>query len=626
MRFKFTFLTAVFLPLAIHADLAFTKSDNQQEIIKIINFFTTPADTGGVSYVGTAGALNNKILPMSYYSSSQYWGKYVATIPGNDCTVKDVYNQIDYTLTPSPDSPGATLQVERVNVFNGTNIYDAATWQIALALAGKDQIAGPAGASLFDIADNQNQLLYLGYDGKAKTPLNGANRATSHADGTFTYNGEMITEPSHAYFFRMVTQNWLSTDPFQGTIYDHYITVDGLPSNPDYQLGKITWLDWKPITGENAWGFLIGPLQAAYLHYVETLKQAYVPHDNLAVQNALKVLYAFRCMQSPIGAIYYATKGSLGNIGHQPINPHEVSVENNASILAGLQIFQQILQAELDHESNLSDADKTKLQAATNDIQSMINGGKTPQGYQTEGLLSFFKNYAWDSANSIFYQGGLANDPNTGVDWKPTSEPKAVDVVTWSASVLGQPQLDDWFGFGAAHQTWKSLKNWGGFYGSDGALWGVGYSDQDGNGEHSDYKKGILSAEWTAGAINFVRILLNQYTEVENSSDYTHAQKELAKQYVQELIKDEASMVKGMSTLRLDHYAKEEAYKTVRPANYETLISLPANSLAYLYASKRYMIPFGWLANPLPSTASTAWAVMLYYNYNPFILGGHSHN
>jgi hypothetical protein len=41
-----------------------------------------------------------------------------------------------------------------------------------------------------------------------------------------------------------------------------------------------------------------------------------------------------------------------------------------------------------------------------------------------------------------------------------------------------------------------------------------------------------------------------------------------------------------------------------------------------LYASKRYAIPFGWFANPLPSTCATAWMIMEYYGYNPFTLGG----
>jgi hypothetical protein len=42
----------------------------------------------------------------------------------------------------------------------------------------------------------------------------------------------------------------------------------------------------------------------------------------------------------------------------------------------------------------------------------------------------------------------------------------------------------------------------------------------------------------------------------------------------------------------------------------------------YLYASRRYHIPFGWVANPLPSTAATAWMIMLANSYDPFGYGG----
>jgi len=44
--------------------------------------------------------------------------------------------------------------------------------------------------------------------------------------------------------------------------------------------------------------------------------------------------------------------------------------------------------------------------------------------------------------------------------------------------------------------------------------------------------------------------------------------------------------------------------------------------LAVKYSNKRYFIPFGWFANPVPSTASTAWAVFADTNFNPFYLGG----
>jgi len=48
----------------------------------------------------------------------------------------------------------------------------------------------------------------------------------------------------------------------------------------------------------------------------------------------------------------------------------------------------------------------------------------------------------------------------------------------------------------------------------------VGYSDEDGNGRAADgrYREGILSAEWTAGAIVAVRNLLQTYRAVPATS------------------------------------------------------------------------------------------------------------
>ncbi len=597
----------------------FPSIQTDAEVAAEVSFLVSSSSEVGFTYQGSIGSLDSLVLPLSYYSTPDYWGEYVGK--GVDLTVVDSYNPGDYTLTPTPNSPGKDLQVERVNVYNGTDIYDAACWQIALGVCGKAGIKSPAGQDLFSIAENQNTLLFVGYDGNASQVQMGANRAVTRSDGTFGYNGSSIEDPSSAYFFRMVTRNWLSTDPFMGTSYMQYVTAENLPPNPDYAAGKITWLDWKPITGENAWGLFIGPLQAAYLKQ-QADGAKFISFSSLAVQNALKTLLALRSMQSEIGGVYYACKGSLGNTGDQPVNPYEVSVENNASALAGLMIFQQILQDELAWESELSSDQKQQVETALAEIEAMVFGGQTPQGLQTKGLLSFFQNNSWDANAGIFYQGGDANNPNLGTDWSPTVEPKAVDVNTWGVAVLGQPMIDSWYGFGSAYQIWQSVKSWGGFFGPDKSLWGVGYSDQDNNGSTGDYQKGIISAEWSAGAVNMMRCLITQYTDAATSSAYTKEEQSKALEYVADLQKDHDSMFKNLMTLRSDLYPVADAYKEVRPADYTALLPIPQEKLAFIYASKRYMIPFGWFANPLPSTTSTSWVVMLHFNFNPFKVGG----
>ncbi|NNM60278.1 MAG: hypothetical protein HKM04_10765 [Legionellales bacterium] len=634
-------LIALFCSQSLFANVTtqtFESGQTASDIQALVNFMTTSIGSlplrvrnnrSGLAYTGSAAlTINGKILPLSYYSSPAYWGEYVCTLPGNSCDVVDSYNSSNYTVNPAAGIAG-DLQIERVNVSNGADIYDAATWQMAVQLAAINNVTGPGGELLTDIADNQTALLNYGSDGNADygngNVSSNQNRAATSA---FNYNGNQISVPSNAFYYRMVPGAWFAYDPLYGTDYAKIVAHQFPSDNSAYKPGLITWQDWKPITGENAWGFLIGPLQTAWLS-AQNNGQQYIDFHSLAVQNAINILYAFRHMQSQIGAVYYEPAGGEDN-GGAPVSPYNVSVENNASTLAGLKILKSVLVSELEHQANLSEENSTSIKQAIKDIDIMIYGGPMPSDshapYQsTAGLLSFFKNNAYDAENGIFYQGGSANDPNAEKTWLPTVEPKAVDVNTWGITVLGQPTIDEMFSFGAAYQMWQNVKQWGGYYGTDNQLWGVGYSDQDGNSS-AHPGQGIMSTEWTAGAINMTRALITQYGVIANSSStsiYTPEQKSQAASYITSLTSDEQSMVAHLNTLRTDQYGQSSSsFQDVAPPNYTKLISLQSGQLGFVYASKRYDIPFGWWANPLPSTTSVAWPVMLYYNFNPFTLGG----
>mgnify|MGYP001619014951 FL=1 len=496
------------------------------------------------------------------------------------------------------------VQIERVNVHNGTDIYDAATWQIAVELgAVMNKFSNPTRQNAYDLVSNENMMLQEGYDGNATLPRPDQNRAVTK-DDIFKYNGKSVVEPQAAYFFRMVTRNWLSTDPFMNSVYASYVTATNLPKdNPDYQTGKVTWTDWKPITGENGWAFLIGPLQAAYINYISDKKQSYVPFSDQAILNAINVLPTFAAMQSPIGGVYYVPSGTLGNQGDQPVNPHMVSLENNFSLYAGLNILKEMLQSELKNENDLTAENKKQITTSLAIINVMINGN----GKDQKGMLSFFKNQGW--RNGEFIQGGLANDPIQSSDWVATMEPKAVDVNTWGIAALGPKQVDSWFGFGASYQAWQQVKSWGA-YGQEKTLWGVGYSDKDGDGidANGNYKSGIISAEWTAGAINMVRSMISYYSTIP-----------AAQKYVTTLKIEESSMLTEVQLLRFNSY--QTTPFPGKPDNYSSLMSAERYQ-PYLYSSKRYMIPFGWYANPIPSVCSTSWMIMLADNFNPFGYGG----
>lgn len=574
------------------------------------NFLVNTQASGGILYNATA---YNTPLPLSYYDSATYWSQYVCAISGNTCEVTDTYNPNDYTLDPPSDgSVPTTLQFERVNVHNGTDIYDAATWQIAVMLGYVDNgLSNPENEDAFSLVEGQNTLLQEGYDGNASNMASYANWAFTQPDGTFTYGSTAIHPPApnqvlseYPYFFRMVTQNWLSADPLSNTIdpvsSKPYVTDINNPST--YPDGTISWQDWKPITGENAWAFFIGPLQSAYLHYIVDEKQQYVPFNSAEVTDALQMIPAFQAMQSPVGAFYYAASGTNGNSG-QPVPQGEVSIENNISTYAGLNLLRSTLQTELANEP-LTATQKATISAGIETLNTMIGDGTgnyTAENPAPGSVLAFLEN-AW--ANGQFETSGIVN--NSG-QWVPdTSGLEAVDVNTWGIAAIGPQVIDAWHGAGAAYNTWQQVKSWGG-YGQGSTLWGVGYSNQDGNGiSNGQYKAGVMSAEWTAGAITAVRVMEAYYAD--NS------------QYQQSLQADETSMVAHVQNLQFGNY--DAASFTNAVPKLESLLPNQTYQGAYLYDSARYAIPFGWMGNPLPSTCSTSWMIMVNDNFNPFVYGG----
>lgn len=573
------------------------------------------ATHGGALYGNPQGPLQGLILPYSFSDSAQYWGEYVCRLPRTECRVSDVYDSGDYSVRPAP-GPGATLQAERVDVHNGTNIYDAATWQIATMLgAVVNRFGNFLDVEPYRLASNQNAVLSGAYVAP-DMPL--GSRATTR-EGVYLYNGAAVTDPRAAYAFRMTAPVWLADDPLKGSRFAYLLRVGTLPANrPQYQPGRISWSDWKPVTGDNAWAFFVGPLHAAYLHYVVADRGAYVPFRDQGIQNALAVLPTFAAMQSPVGAIYYAPSGTLGNSSDRPVNERFVSVENNLSVYAGLRILDATLAAELAHESDLDVPGRARITESRKTIATMISGGQEHETRGTQGLLAFFRNSAWREGE--FVPAGYADDRAAGGEWLAVTEPKAVDVNTWGVAALGPEQIDRWFGFGASFELWQRLKKWGG-YGVDRALWGVGYSDADGNGQTADgaFKSGVLSAEWTAGAIVMVRSMLRFYGATARGS---HAYVR-AREFVRQLRADETGMLRGIQELRFDRYVAGSL--PGKPGNYENLMVEPAGLLAtqpYLYASSRYLIPFGWYANPLPSTCATAWILLVADAYDPFVYGG----
>lgn len=600
------------------------KSDMQRVLVML-------TDTKGPSmaYAGTHGIVKGKTLPTSFYDDVNYWGKFVCGeyVSKADCNAKNRYfpknEDIDgtkyfaFNLVPFPllnSNLGGSLQIERTMVKNGTNIYDAATWQIALTLA---KVKGGFDLTKYNVApQNEDAYVTKGYsqEGDESLKMRGDN-------SQFTYNivnkisGDKLL-PDYSYSFRMLSRTWLSADSFaESPEYKPYITLDlsSAPLPPSYSLGLMSWQDFKPITGENAWAFFIGPLQTAYLE-----GNGKVSATSPEVLNAIKILTSVGLLQSTtIGAVAYAPGGALGNKG-ESVDANSVSTENNVSLLSGLLFLEQILK----NAGDTSSIDYKNVHAMIHGGAVSLKGFKDAStfNYNTPGILYFLKKYAYSPKTKIFEQGGVFNDATGATPFTQAADmPATVDVNTWTISVLGVPLIDSWLGEGAAYKIWQEVKTFGGFCGDDGTIWGVGFSGKDGNGvvnwaagkcTHS--REGINSGEWTFGAMSAVKSLIFAY-----GNKYP------------DLAVDLANMTKGVQSLRTDRFNtfSGTSYAKDTPKNYNSIIKIPEDRLGYMYASKRYAIPFGWYANPLPSMASTSWAVMLNYDFNPFVLGGaYSHN
>lgn len=556
-------------------------------------------------------------LPTSYLSNNiSYWGDYVCK--NEACTVEDVVSTSPFSIVGNEQKnpAGSKLQLERAFTTYGANIYDTATWQIAAALGmTQGQYGHLTFETIEEIIHNQNKR-FSKWQTKA-TPCAAYDPLLDRCDPQKGGNGyihgygntaTVIENLEYAYSFRMFGPDFLYNEPFYNTSYLHYVSFDKYYDL--YHVGEITWADWKPISGENGWGFLLGPLQSQFLINKKTGET--FTKNMLALRNAMNFIRGLQRMQSEIGAIYYATNGSQGNTG-LAVPAGEISVENNVSILAGLNLLKNIL-------STLP-ADP-EVQDTINVINIMIWGGTMPNGETTSGILNYLKAHGYNKDEGVFSQGGTYVKGSYSANDKDF----ALDVNTWGISALGPKTLDAWYGSGTAYKIWKKARDLAGYCQGDnvrdpatgackpGSLWGVGYtrqreSDITIDGKHYDQQ--VMSSEWTAGAINTVKTLTEYYAQNPGLSD---AQK-------QELASDLKSMNENLLKLQTDRYFEAQFSGSEEAKNYLSK-DIPSDEVGYLYASRRYSIPFGWYANPIPNTASTAWPIMLEYKFDPFRYNG----
>lgn len=327
-----------------------------------------------------------------------------------------------------------------------------------------------------------------------------------------------------------------------------------------------TWNDYKPILGENAWAQLIGPTHLAVLTAGGVFNN--IPDDDPMFVLGIPFLQALNAMAvGTTGAYYYTPRNTWFGYSQQDQNiGSTISVENQASLLGGLKMLYDVINAK----------STSQWKSYLPQLSTMITN------------LKAFILSAWDPNHQFFRQGATYN-PTTGeLTWGQDGQPIfAVDCQTWVSSVLGTAVLDREFGNGTAYNLWQTVKAFANYTCPGGELCGVGYTFNNISGQ-------VLSGEWTYGAMNWLNIMVND----------SH--------YNETLI---SSLQSDLSSMNFGTYS---FVVTSTPINNST-----EQFDSVLYAGTRYWIPFGWYANPLPSLASTGWAVMVANNFNPFHVLGH---
>jgi hypothetical protein len=319
-----------------------------------------------------------------------------------------------------------------------------------------------------------------------------------------------------------------------------------------------TWNDYRPVLGENSWAQLIAPLQVAFIKY-GTISA--IPSDDFSIALALRLLPSLKKSLTCIGGVSYAPYNTFNG---ERDTGFDVSTENNASLLGGLKMLKYLLQTKGIHLDKLPD-----INLLITNIQNYI-------------LLSY------DPVNGYFRQGGsLPIWPESGCEftWAPFPIAFAVDCQTWVMSVISPKVIDAYLVekqyAGSSLTIWKKTKELGGY------RYNVQTGQCDGLGFTVNTVDQVFSGEWTLGAINMLRIFANEYTDSSFMTEATFMRDAIERDLTKEGLVDDWYPDFGVN-----------------------------------YANKRYFIPFGWWANPVLSTASTGWAVLMDKDYNPFYLGG----
>lgn len=492
----------------------------------------------------------NGTLPLSF-TISPY--NYFETVPANQKL--NHYNTSHY-IAPC----GGNASAEEMNAYMfqsetwlttlGLNIYDGAVRCVALSILGETEEC--LNYTNFTLVGHRTQQFG---NIRGDAPCKGVMEYGQCSDPTqagvcgFCYgdSADKTLNISDAYFFRLISDFWA----IEGTVDVRCPT----------RHMEWTWNDYKPILGENSWAQLIGPSHLAVI-------RANGNFDNISDSDPIFVLGipfldALDAMAvGTTGAYYYTPRNTWFGFSEVAQNiGSTLSVENQASLLAGLKLLYDIIDKKTTSQWK---SQLPRLTTMINNLQEFLLG-------------------AFDVDRGFFRQGATYNTSSGQLIWGQNGEPIfAVDCQTWVSSVLGTEAIDGKFGEGTAFNMWNLVKIYANYTCPGGELCGVGYT-------FSNYSGQVLSGEWTYGAMNWLNIMINE--SIYNSTVT-------------------ASLQDDFNAMNYGTYSFVVTSTSINNSSemYDTV----------LYAGTRYYIPFGWFANPLPSLASTSWAVFVANSFNPF--------
>jgi len=501
-------------------------------------------------------------LPRSF-DVSGYW-PYMAENNPDYIAYRQTSDNKTCAVPTVPGDKSNDATIERAMQQQGLDIYDGAVWQMALAVFIKNN------GSRNDIDDYSRAI--RGYQQFLITGLESGFQSYYAYKG-YTYNGVGMPSSKNAYLLKFISPTWAA----------NYDAINDC---------KMQWPEWSAVTGEEAWAVLLGPVQSAYLlnDGANNPNWAFATQAGDFIQLGKNALGAIKQMQSPTGGVYRNV-----TLPGQPQNM-DISLENNFSLYAGLTVLEQALKSRVsinnDKLKSLPAASSKKIKEMVKLDQDDIDTINTIK----KGMVKFFAGQGgvqvFDRGGNFFYAAVTGTTPDV--------KDFAVDVQTWGATVIATSKKDpkdpndpdllqamtDTYGADVMYNMLEAAVVKSAYNDSNNNLLGVGYTEQ--KSTDSFYE---LSGEWTLGAVNAAIVLADHYKADASKSAVLIAQ---AQKMLTGVAK-EASSLEGSST---------------------------SGSIGYLYANKRAMIPFGWYSNKAPSTASTAWSLLVNNCFNPLELGG----